>query len=350
MVLSIQYLRGLAAVMVLMNHVAWKVQQGGGHALDGFNIGEAGVDVFFVISGFVMCHITAARRLSIGTFLRHRAIRILPLYWIVTTVALAVFAIAPGLVNSSGGATRILDSYLLLPTDGKFLVEAGWTLSYEFYFYLIFAAGLLAPGAGATRVAAVLAALAGLGVWLPFSHHVWAFLTSDLLLEFVFGMAVHALYVRRVVRSGRVGLVLVAAAIALFLGANQTPDRAFLSPVRAIHYGIPALLLCWGLVSCEPAIARRRIGWLAQLGDSSYSLYLSHVFTVGALAVILRPLPIRGLWDGPVPAIAMTVVAVVAGWLCYRWIEHPLRVALRDRLGAPTTAPAGLRSPSPAGG
>jgi peptidoglycan/LPS O-acetylase OafA/YrhL len=348
MVVSIQYLRGLAAVMVLLNHVMWKVQQRGGNTLDGFAIGEAGVDIFFVVSGFIMCHITADRPVPVGAFLAHRAIRILPLYWIVTTVALAIHLARPGLVNSSGGTTHVLASYLLLPVEGKFLVQAGWTLSYELFFYLVFAAALPAPHRGRWLVAAALVGLAGLA-WLPVPHHLWAFLTRDLMIEFVFGMAVWALWRKQVVRSARTGALLVIAAVVLFAARNASPNGAFLSTVRAFHYGIPALLLCWGLVSLESWIARHRIAWLVALGDASYSLYLSHVFTVGAVALMLGLLRITGPWADTAAAIAMTLGAVVAGGLCYRWIEHPARVALRGRLADRDTAPAGLRSASPAG-
>jgi len=334
MIVSIQYLRGLAAFLVLLNHVAWKSQQHGRHALDGFNVGECGVDIFFVISGFIMCHVTSGGRVAIAGFVRNRLLRILPLYWILTTVALSVFLLMPGRVNTSGGSTHVLASYLLLPTDGKFLIEAGWTLSYELLFYGLFAAGLLLSGwTGRVLVAAVLVALASLRAWHPFAHPVAAFLTSDLLLEFAYGIGLYRLYLRNPLQRGWSAVLVGTIGVALLAAANGSPDRHFLSPVRAVNYGVPAFLLCWGTVSLERQIARHKVRWLELLGDASYSLYLSHVFSIGAFAVIVGGWSGSGPWaDRLMPALMVTV-ALAGGLLCYRWIEQPARWALKSGFG-----------------
>ena len=325
--------------MVVLNHVAWKLQQRGSHLLDWFDIGEAGVDIFFVISGFIMCHVTAGRRPGVGAFVRDRLARILPLYWILTSVALGVFLLAPGRVNSSGGATHILASYLLVPVEGKFLVQAGWTLSYELYFYLLFAAGLLARGRkGMAMVAAALLSLAGLGAWVPSSHHGLGFLTNDLLLEFACGIGLYALYERQVVRRGWIAILIAAAGAALFVAVNRSPDHHVLSAIRAIRYGVPAFLVCAGLVFLERPIARHRIAWLMLLGDSSYSLYLSHVFTIAALAMVLERVGAGGRWVDAAAALLMLAAPVFAAILCYRWLERPLRVALKGRFRARAAA------------
>jgi peptidoglycan/LPS O-acetylase OafA/YrhL len=116
--------------------------------------GAAGVDIFFIISGFVM--VISSRRFvdRAGTwliFLRHRAVRIVPLYWLLTTVKIIAVAILGGVVLRTGlGFNFVTGSYLFLPvTDsaGHFrpVLPVGWTLTYEFLFYLLFAAALLFP-------------------------------------------------------------------------------------------------------------------------------------------------------------------------------------------------------------
>ena len=346
MIVSIQYLRALAAFMVLLNHVAWKIQQRGGHLMDGFNVGEAGVDVFFVISGFIMCHVTTRNPVTVREFLRNRVVRIVPLYWILTTIAGCVLVVAPERINSSGGDTRVLESYLLLPTSGKYLVQAGWTLAYEFYFYSIFAVGLLLePRLGRALVMATLVALAGIGALLPSAHPTWQFLGSDLLLEFSYGMALYVLAEKRVVRHGAIAALLIAIGIALLACANQSPDRRFLSTIRAVNYGVPALLICGGFVFLERWLKDSRIRWLEALGDSSYSLYLSHVFSIGALGLLLDRWPTTGAGAEAVIVLVMVATALAAGQACYRWVEHPTRMALKTRFGARSGA---VTLPAPA--
>ena len=99
------------------------------------------MELFFIISGFIMCHTTQSsqgRWKDVGHFMVNRFTRILPLYWLLTALALVVFLIAPDKVNSSGGDTKIWQSFLLVPSEGKFLIMNGWTLTYEFFFYLLF--------------------------------------------------------------------------------------------------------------------------------------------------------------------------------------------------------------------
>ncbi len=308
------------------------------------------VDLFFVISGFIMCHTTARHGVTIAAFLRNRLIRILPLYWILTTVALAANMAMPGRVNSSGGETHVLASYVLLPTDGKYLVQAGWTLAYEFYFYFLFAGGLLSRGwRGRAAVITALVSLAGIGWQAPSPHQIWRFATNDLLLEFAYGMLLYALYQQRVVKHWSVGLLLVAGGIALLAGANQAPNQEFLSPVRALNYGVPAWLVCSGFVFLEEHLARRKVRCLEALGDASYSLYLTHVFVVGALAMVAGSLPHLGIGMDRVTVPLMVAAAVLAAHLCYRWVEHPSRVALKDMLHSPPGALRWSRCATPTG-
>jgi peptidoglycan/LPS O-acetylase OafA/YrhL len=340
MILTIQYLRGIAALLVLLHHVAWKNEQHGENLLGWLRIGEVGVDIFFVVSGFVMCHATRDSSVRLGAFVRHRIIRVIPLYWVMSSIALLVFLVKPGLVNSSGGETGVVASFLLLPLPegGKYLVQVGWTLAYEVYFYLLFSVGLLLERrAGRAVVIAMLVALVALGRLDAPAGRVWAFLTSDLLLEFAAGMLLYSFFETK-------HAVHPLAACGLFaLGAAQLircNEAGAISGVRAIDYGIAAVLIVAGAVLLEPRVGKRRLPFLEMLGDSSYSLYLSHVFVLGAFAFVLARLPRLGTLASLLLVPVMAAAAVAVAYVCWRWLERPMTRALRSAFDASAGARA----------
>ena len=161
---SIQYLRAVAAISVALYHVLHHWLPHDPHV----GVLMGGVDIFFVISGFVMWGVTAGREGGSRSFFSNRLKRIVPLYWIVTTVMLAILLAKPALVNSRFDVGHVVTSYLFIPrvhpVSGTFypLLIPGWTLNYEMMFYAIFALILFAPMR--FRLLAVVGALVGLVV------------------------------------------------------------------------------------------------------------------------------------------------------------------------------------------
>lgn len=123
MIYSIQYLRGIAALLVVLHHATHKGFQYGNSSLDWLKIDSSGVDLFFIISGFIMCYTTHNKSIDFYTFIKNRIERIIPLYWFFSVLALIIFLIAPQYVNSSGGNTGVLASFLLIPNGQKYLVN-----------------------------------------------------------------------------------------------------------------------------------------------------------------------------------------------------------------------------------
>jgi hypothetical protein len=112
---------------VLLHHAAWKGVQYSTDPLSWFHVGSAGIDLFFIISGFIMCFATENKHQQKGSFrkfIKNRVLRIIPLYLILTTVALIVYIIYPEKVNSTGGKTSIIDSYFLIPTESYYASKA----------------------------------------------------------------------------------------------------------------------------------------------------------------------------------------------------------------------------------
>jgi exopolysaccharide production protein ExoZ len=346
---SIQYLRAFAAILVLFWHLKYKSAQFGTDLLSGYAFGFAGVDVFFVISGFVMCFIytrSKAGRGSLGAFWSRRFARIMPLYWLLTCVALVVYLIDPSKVNSSGGTTSIWKSFVLVPGQDKFLIENGWTLSYEMYFYALFSLAFLFVDKtrGAFAVCALIAVLVSTNllhvVSLPF-------LTSPLLFEFAFGIVIFLIlshgsgaWTRRLgVISLLAGLVGLAS---VHITSTVVPNSV------ALTVGLPAALIVFGVVSQESLISRAPSLLLARLGDSSYSMYLFHPFILSVAAIVFRKLRLGGY--GIVPELAywllVAVSVLVASYWLFRFIETPLNRIVRSmglkiwrRRREPTTLP-----------
>jgi peptidoglycan/LPS O-acetylase OafA/YrhL len=338
LIANIQSLRGVAAMLVVLFHLASiEANYGHGYRLlsDAWTIGMSGVDLFFVISGFVMVTVTRGR-FGISAeplrFLLRRATRIYPLYWLFSLLVLAAFLIGPGLMKRSlqGGGIDLPASFLLLPQDGLPLLMAGWTLIHEMYFYLVFALLLLFPERWLGRLLAGWAmAIAGASVIvLPATADATLRLvTHPLTLEFIAGgfaaLCVHRSSPRAAGRCLAAGIVLWPAGylVHISLGYGLEPSGG----LRVLVFGVPAALVVHGLAALESRGGRTLPAWSVRLGDASYSLYLSHVLVMGALARIGTALPQAGdpLWR-PVLLAMLVAAATGFGIACHRHIEAPL--------------------------
>ncbi len=141
---SIQYLRAVAAYLVVLFHISATLN-GKGSDIAVFETGAIGVDIFFVLSGFLMAMIVGQRREIDGQFLLRRIIRIAPLYYLLTSVLFVIAALAPDfLVSDRLNFAQLFASFLFIPfpsADGSLapILSLGWTLNYEMFFYCLIA-------------------------------------------------------------------------------------------------------------------------------------------------------------------------------------------------------------------
>jgi exopolysaccharide production protein ExoZ len=318
---SIQYLRAFAALAVVVFHAG---EKSGLH----FTIGAAGVDVFFVVSGFIMMAISDARAASPGKFFRNRLMRIVPIYWAATLLMIAgAFAGAfPNLVLS---LPHVLGSLLFLPVASPStgalwpVLVQGWTLNYEIFFYAVFALTLFArPTARLPLLALVFGTLVALGLIMPPENPSLAFYTAPVVLEFVAGAALAKLWQRGTVPPARIGLALICLSIAGFAAI-----QIFKLEFDAWSCGPLAIMLVTGALSLEKSRSVPRIPALAYLGDASYSIYIWHTFAVSVAVKILSTTSLA-------PAAA-TTIAVVAGTLigvlAYEALERPMQALVRGK-------------------
>jgi peptidoglycan/LPS O-acetylase OafA/YrhL len=332
---NIQLLRFFAAAAVLV-----------GHAGDLFMPGNAawraipwsgGVDIFFVISGFVMTYLTQGQFGAPGAsrnFLIRRIIRIAPPYWLFTTLMVATALLFGEHVrNTSVNGTSVATSYLFVPwprADGELnpLLSQGWTLNYEAFFYVAFAIALFSHR-GLLWLAGAFALMALASPAIPASLFVLKFWTNPIILEFLGGVGLGLRFLRGRRLPGWGSATLIAAAVALFLITEPIAGGAFR---RLVHVGFPALLLCASLaLAPEPRTIGPIRRALVMGGDSSYTLYLSHTFTLNA-AVIAWHQSGLGL---PVAAMLVAIcAAIAAAVVIYRWVERPMTDALHSATGA----------------
>lgn len=321
MIYSVQYLRGVAAILVLLGHSLFKIEQVTGVSNDWFSIGASGVDLFFIISGFIMCHATEGKAIDAFSFFKNRFLRIIPLYWLLSFLALIVFVLKPGLVNSSGGGTTIFNSFTLIPNGERFLIQNGWTLSFEFLFYIIFAGALAVKSNKIGFVSLVILFMVSVGVVFPVDNNFFEFITSPLLIEFVMGMFAYWIYNNKVFsRWFALGFILVGVGCLLVVnGFGMWGDRI-------VSYGFPYMLVFIGVTSFETAFFREKENFISKVmklaGDASYSLYLSHPFVLAGIAVFLRLIDFN--FEGFMLFFVLFVSSCVVGVLCYKFVETPL--------------------------
>jgi exopolysaccharide production protein ExoZ len=316
---SIQYLRGVAALMVVLFH-AFQWARGFGLTATDFPTGGAGVDIFFVISGFVMWATTEGAPVSPLEFLRRRAVRIVPPYWAITLLAAGLAISFPVVFQDVHvGASHLVMSLFFIPHfdpggEAFPVLKPGWTLVYEACFYLIFAVGLLVPGRARPGFLAFALAAVALGGF--FSETASVLLANLLMLEFLVGILIANVWREGLLGTALQGwgLALTAVAALAVLQALDYRDYNW----RPFVWGVPAGLLVCGLLTAEAAGALPRIAPLKLLGDASYSIYLCHPLAFQALGR-LAPEPSSGLQF----VVEAVVLAIVCGLLGRHLIEKP---------------------------
>lgn len=322
---SIQYLRAAAAIAVLVFHAADRMGVR-------FGAGAAGVDVFFVISGFIMWVIGARSAATPLDFLRRRAQRIAPLYWLVTLGLAAAFLVAPGLFrNLQPTPGHVALSLAFVPhTDPRGqvapLVEPGWTLNFEVFFYVVFAACLAVPRLLRLGIlSSVLIGLTLLGAALAPKGPIAQTYTSPLLLEFLAGVWIGWAWQRGLCPGPRLALALLAAGVCALAALELMAID--IAPARALLWGAPAVAIVWGGLGLERA--GKVPDWPAArlLGDASYSIYLVHGLSI---AVALRVMSGLGAPDALTIA-GLIAAGLAAGLVCYGVIERPISRLLHPR-------------------
>lgn len=336
---SIQALRGIALLGVIGFHLLFieKKYSGGDFLLPNFlYLGQSGVDLFFVISGFIMVTVTKDRFTLDGKVIRFlwgRLTRIYPTYWFYFFLTLAVFLIKPDWVNASQGhQIQLIPSFFLLPSHQLPLVMVAWSLIHELWFYLIFSIFLcfrecfLLPllliwGTTITTINLFVTVTDFSGIAL-IAFHAYS-------LEFIMGALAALFFYQEYAAKLSVRSVIVIITLILSIGFPMIYAFDILeqeSLVRACVMGTLYGFLVYSVARLEQLNQFSLPKPLQFLGDISYTVYLSHVLVlsaIGRLWLMATPAP-NNLLDNALVCLAMLAAVVGYGWVGYRLVEHPL--------------------------
>jgi exopolysaccharide production protein ExoZ len=345
--LGIQLLRGIAALLVVFHHSLEESRALSPHIAPKWLIlsGACGVDIFFVISGFIIYNVTYGRSKTKPepppVFLLKRFLRIFPMYWICLAATLALWSSGYFYKSMVMDFPRFLSALFLLPF-GAPVIDVAWTLVFEMYFYYIFAitlawrnATLSVFGTTAVIVAVVLASR-----FLP-EGSLKQMLSNPIALEFAFGVILSHFISRPSLRARWLRYAWIPGVTLFAVASAVTPSdgTAGLQPAfRFFAWGVPALLVTASFIAIpfEKTFLTRLF---LPVGNASYSLYLTHPFFMISFAFLLKG------HLGRVPALAFPLVIVVVGaslafgLFAHYWIERPVLARLRDRFELPPPMP-----------
>lgn len=353
--LNIQSLRGIAVLAVVIFHlVGIQRKYSPDYALPEFiQLGAIGVDIFFLISGFLM--MTVTRSVMPGTknamsFITHRCIRIYPMYWIASAPIFAILLvnsdpilaalyINPEAIRNLPTAPHyLLKSLLLLPQEHLPPLTVSWTLIHEIYFYFIFGVLLLLPAK--LRIHALI-------IWSILTLAFWQYLKptqtqalryllcNPLTLEFTTGCFIAALLQQWQIKKPApvllAGIVWAIASWALWISNRGTYEFPIAGD-RVTYFLIPCALILAGSVSLERQ-GHIFYAWLQKTGDASYSLYLTHILFLSAGRKVWQAHGDKtSLVENLLWWPTLLAVTIMGGLLCYQWIEKPLLDFLRSTI------------------
>ncbi len=331
---GVQVLRGVASVLVVLHHqleVAVDRIPGTPHPRWMDN-GAFGVDLFFPISGFVMYFAAESLMRRMGNwreFAWRRVVRVGPLYWIFSTLKVVLAVLFPAaMLHFRMRWGNVVASYFFVPSIGQSgqplpVLPVGWTLNYEAFFYLLVGMAIAWRLPVLRWVGWGLVGVAALGVVVPRSWGAWTFLGDSIVLEFLGGMLLARFVdgVRRV--PGWIAAVMLVGGLGFALLVPNSGALVFRAG-RVLEWGVPGALMVWGMLALESKARMERWRGALLLGDSSYSLYLSHTFVLPALALVGVRMGLSGASGLVVFSVVTMPVCLVVGVVVHRWVEMPM--------------------------
>jgi exopolysaccharide production protein ExoZ len=343
--IGIQLLRGIAATLVVFHHSLEQSLAISGQVAPEWLIrfGACGVDIFFVISGFIIYSVTYGRDPRnpepAPLFLLKRFTRIFPLYWICLLATLALWSSGQFYRSLHPNAQILGASIFLLPSN-KLVVDVAWTLVYEMYFYYLFSITLYLRNARISILTTTALIAAGLfsSRFLP-EGSLKDFLANPIALEFCYGLILAYFIHFRALEWSLLrhlwlpGLILLAVSAAL----PERHSNTSLLPanVRYFAWGLPALLVTLSFIKSQFSKS-----WLTRIllpiGDASYAIYLTHPMMMILFATLIKLHLLKSVAYPIIWPLIFVFISTVLGLLVHYTVERPTLGWLRARLARQT--------------
>ncbi|HIE9840120.1 TPA: acyltransferase family protein [Klebsiella quasipneumoniae subsp. quasipneumoniae] len=318
---QIQWLRAIAAILVVITHFTGKAYSV--KLLEHeFSSGAIGVDIFFIISGFIMMYVSDFKKQYPVKFLLNRFIRILPVHYFFLLILIVIFLIKPDVINSSVSKTYVWESFLLVPAlrnDAEYLNPVIWTLCYEMMFYFIFAVSLNLNNLNRSAVATTLVITAIVfGGFLYKGESIYISAATDSIsLEFCYGMLLYILY-----KNGCLSfhwLLPLMLSVILYFALQQTDFYRF------IKLGIPSVLIFVSFLNMKNS----KVAFLNFLGKISYEIYICHIMVISASYLILNRIGVSNILAY---AILTSFLILISAYLINVFISNKA-LSLKKKLG-----------------
>jgi exopolysaccharide production protein ExoZ len=345
---GVEALRGIAAIMVVTIHASHMLHIDAHTPFGAFwQFGRAGVDFFFVLSGFIITHVHVGDFGYPQVFLSFwgkRLLRIYPVYWIITALYGAILFVSS--TQAEQGLLHIVCSFLLLPEAADPILGVGWSLRHELLFYAIFSVALLQRHLGIALLAAWGVGIAwnmGVQIWSGtpyFGGLIGQIVFRGFNIQFFFGIATAL-----VVRSGMVwrpSMLAVLGGLGFFVtGMYESYGHPVMHeyPIRHLSYAIAATLILYGIATLDRAQRTRVPAMALRLGAASYSIYLIHLPVLHVLGFALRG--VRSVIPSELVFIIAVATTVMIATVFSEIVEQPLLKFGRWRYGRVTTKAVG---------
>lgn len=344
---SIQALRGVAALLVMVGHLFGAERTHGGDvfAPEWVILGFAGVDLFFVISGFVIAFTAfplAPTSAAWRVFAWNRLTRLYPMWWLFCGITVMGLIVASGLyyepeaLAGEDPVIYLVKSILLAPQAGLPILPLGWTLTHEVYFYAVFSGFVFLPRRlwpiGLALWGLGLGVLTALGANAAHAEDWLALIAHPLSAEFILGALLG--YALRRGFQPPVWSALALAAIwtlALGFGLREVETVTFPSNwMRVALFAPPCFLLVAAGLGAELRSNWRPPAFLIQLGDWSFALYLVHLIIFAGIGRFVWPLfAMPGPVDSLIWLSVMMIASIAASGVIHHGLERPLLRLLR---------------------
>ncbi len=343
---GLQLLRAVAVILVIWCHAGQHLVAHGGRVLPSLNV--FGIDIFFVISGFILSLVVLKSHKAPGLaaswdFIKRRLIRVYPIYWVFAALILLRL-----LRSGELAGQNYWSAFFLLPPfhyqgDGL-IIGYSWTMMFEVFFYVLL--GLIQLKTIRWAVPTMILVLSGsvaIGRFCDIRHAFWIVAANPILLEFVFGALLALLYARVGAKRGPgIGITALGIGASIWLEVHNQPwiangGQMILANLeafqRAVTWGLCALLLVAGVVFWSPSMRHGAARLWIILGNASYSTYIISQLCLefGSRAFLHIHPDVHSMFSGVIYAVTMLVINLIAGYYCYKFIEKPMLNVLQAK-------------------